>query len=386
MQMCLVEQLRLPIPAVAAVGAEPHGQRTEEDEDEGEHENGHPGTVRRSIRPCQWQKRTSPTDFCHTVEMRLYDVCAVVSRRVFPFELAVLHEVFGVDRSEQGLPAHDFAVVAVEDGPLHAGGGLTLTTPYRLDRLATADLIAIPAWDVGRPPSEELLAALRDAVARGARLLSVCTGAFVLAATGLLDGRRAATHWRYAAELAAAFPRVQVDDSVLYVDEGRIITSAGTAAGIDACLHLVRLEHGTQVANAIARRMVVPPHRDGGQAQYVETPVPSQQHAGSEELAGVLDWAVEHLAAPLSVDDLARQAHMSPRTFARRFRDVVGTTPHQWVLGQRLIHAQRLLELGVGVEQVARRSGFGSAVTLRTRFTRERGISPAAYARTFRAG
>jgi transcriptional regulator GlxA family with amidase domain len=317
--------------------------------------------------------------------MALRDVCAVVGARVAPFELGVLHEVFGVDRSDQGLPTYDFAVVAVDDRPLHAGGGLTLATPYRLDRLATADLIAIPAWPDEQPPSEALLDALRAAFTRGARLLSVCTGAFVLAETGLLDGRRAATHWRYAAQLAAAFPEVEVDDAVLYVDEGRIVTSAGTAAGIDACLHIVRVEQGTDVANAIARRMVVPPHRDGGQAQYVEAPVPCPSHAGSDALAGVLDWAVQHLAEPLSVEDLARRALMSPRTFARRFREVVGVTPHRWVLAQRVAHAQRLLERGIAVEEVARRAGFGSAVTLRTQFARERGISPAAYARTFRA-
>ena len=317
--------------------------------------------------------------------MVLKDVCAVVGGRVAAFELGVLHEVFGVDRSEQGLPTYDFAVVAIDDGPLTAGGGLTLATPYRLDRLATADLIGIPAWNAATPVPEALLQALRDAVDRGGRVLSVCTGAFVLAAAGLLDGRRAATHWRHAKELAAAYPQVEVDDSVLYVDDGRIVTSAGTASGIDACLHVLRVEHGTDVANAVARRMVVPPHRDGGQAQYVEAPVPLPRHVGSDELAGVLDWAVARLAEPLSVDDLARQAHMSPRTFARRFREVVGTTPHRWVLGQRIVHAQRLLEHGVPVEEVARRSGFGSAVTLRTQFARERGISPSAYARTFRA-
>jgi transcriptional regulator GlxA family with amidase domain len=319
------------------------------------------------------------------IDVTLRDVCAVIGPVVAPFELGVLAEVFGVDRSEQGLPTYDFAVVALGDGTISGPGGLTVQTPYRLDRLATADLIAIPAWHSAHEPPEGLLQALRDALARGARVMSVCSGAFVLAAAGLLDGRRAATHWRYAAQLAAAFPAVEVDDSVLYVDCGRIITSAGTAAGIDACLHLLRVEHGAEVANAVARRMVVPPHRDGGQAQFVEAPVPLQRHAGSDELAGVLDWAVEHLDQPLAVEELARQAHMSPRTFARRFREVVGVTPHRWVLGQRLAHAQRLLELGVPVEEVARRCGFGSAVTLRTQFARERGISPSAYARAFRA-
>jgi len=317
--------------------------------------------------------------------MALQSVCAVVCRVVHPFELGVLCEVFGTDRSDQGLPTYDFAIVSADEAPLTGPGGMVLQTAHRLDRLAAADLIAIPAWSDGVEPTEELLQALRDAVARGARVLSVCTGAFLLAAAGLLDGRRAATHWRHAAALAAAYPRVDVDDAVLYVDEGRIVTSAGTAAGIDACLHIVRVEQGAAVANAIARRMVVPPHRDGGQAQYVEAPVPSASHAGSDALAAVLDWAVENLAEPLGVDDLARKAHMSPRTFARRFREVVGETPHRWVLAQRLAHAQRLLERGLAVEEVARRCGFGSAVTLRTQFARERGISPSSYARTFRA-
>jgi transcriptional regulator GlxA family with amidase domain len=316
--------------------------------------------------------------------MTLRNVCAVVGGHVATFELGVLCEVFGTDRSEQGLPTYDFAVVACAEPPLAATGGFTIDTPHRLDRLRTADLIAIPAWSSGQPP-EELLQALRDAVARGARVMSVCSGAFVLAAAGLLDGRRAATHWRYAAQLAVAYPKVQVDDSVLYVDEDRVITSAGTAAGIDACLHLLRIEHGVDVANAVARRMVVPPHRDGGQAQYVEAPVPLQRHAGSDELAGVLDWAVQHLSEPLTVDVLAARAHMSPRTFARRFREVTGGTPHRWLLGQRVGHAQQLLERGISVEEVARRAGFGSAANLRTQFGRERGTSPSAYARAFRA-
>jgi transcriptional regulator GlxA family with amidase domain len=317
--------------------------------------------------------------------MVLKDVCAVVVDEIATFELGVVCEVFALDRSDQGLPTYDFALVAVDEPPLRATGGFTIDTPHRLDRLATADLICIPAWRVYRTAPEPLLQALRDAVARGARILSVCSGAFLLAQAGLLDGRRAATHWRYAAELAAAYPLVQVDDAVLYVDEGQLITSAGTAAGIDACLHLVRLEHGAEVANAVARRMVVPPHRDGGQAQYVEAPVPRQRHAGADELAGVLDWAVTRLDQSLPVEVLAAKAHMSPRTFARRFREVTGTTPHRWLLGQRLAHAQRLLERGTSVEEVARRAGFGSAATLRAQFARQRGTSPSAYARTFRA-
>ncbi|MDT7571380.1 MAG: hypothetical protein QOE05_1554 [Actinomycetota bacterium] len=342
------------------------------------------GTIRLFPGEHEWQDCAPSQVICHTPVMTLTDVCAVVGEDVATFELGVLCEVFGTDRTEQGLPGYDFAVVAVAEPPLRATGGFTIDTPHRLDRLATADLIGIPAWK-GADPPEALLQALRDAVDRGARVLSVCSGAFVLAAAGLLDGRRAATHWRYAAQLAARYPLVDVDDSVLYIDSGQVITSAGTAAGIDACLHLVRVEHGAEVANALARRMVVPPHREGGQAQYVEAPMPLREHPGSDELAGVLDWAVEHLADPLPVSVLASRAHMSPRTFARRFREVTGVTPHRWLLAQRVAHAGRLLETGMTVEEVARRAGFGSAANLRLQFGRERGTSPSTYARTFRA-
>ena len=318
--------------------------------------------------------------------MVLQDVCAVVCRDVAPFELGVVCEVFGLDRSDMGLPVFDFAVVAAEEPPLRATGGLVVDTPHRLDRLDTADLVVIPSWrSLTEPPPEALVDALHRVLARGGRLLSVCSGAFVLAHAGILDGRRAATHWMYAERLAAMFPAVDVDPDVLYVDEGQVVTSAGTAAGIDACLHLLRQEHGHAVANAVARRMVVPPFRDGGQAQYVEAPLPVLRQAGTDELAAVLDWAVQHLDGPLSVEVLAARAHMSPRTFARRFREACGTTPHQWVLGQRVAHAQLLLEEGLPVEQVARRCGFGSAATLRTQFARWRGTSPSAYARAFRS-
>ncbi|MGB8651116.1 MAG: helix-turn-helix domain-containing protein [Mycobacteriales bacterium] len=318
--------------------------------------------------------------------MALTNVVAVVCDGFAAFELGVVCEVFGLDRTDQGLPRYDFAVVAAEEPPLTSGQGYRLDTDHRLDRVAAADLVCIPAWrSIDERPPEPLLCAVREAVARGARVLSVCSGAFVLAAAGLLDGRRATTHWRYAETLAARYPAIDVDPDVLYVDDGPVVTSAGTAAGIDACLHVIRQEHGVAVANAIARRMVVPPFRDGGQAQYVEAPVPLQRRAGTDELATLLDWAVTHLHEDLGVEDLARRAHMSPRTFARRFREATGTTPHRWVLAQRVGHAQQLLEQGLSVEEVARRAGFGSAATLRSAFSRERGISPAGYARTFRS-
>jgi len=316
--------------------------------------------------------------------MVLKDVVAVVADGFAAFELGVVCEVFGFDRSEQGLPVYDFAVVAAEEPPLRTPQGFLLDTPHRLDRVESADLVCIPAWrDPRKRPPEPFLEALVAAVDRGARVLSVCTGAFVLAEAGLLEGRRATTHWRHADLLRELHPGVEVTPDVLYVEDGPVITSAGTAAGIDACLHVLRQEHGSAVANAVARRMVVPPFRDGGQAQYVEAPVPLVSRAGTDGLSGLLDWAAEHLDEDLSVEVLSRRAHMSARTFARRFREATGTTPHKWVLAQRIGHAQRLLEQGLPVEEVARRAGFGSAATLRSAFGRERGTSPSAYARCF---
>ena len=311
----------------------------------------------------------------------LRNVAVAVCDGVSVFELGVVCEVFGIDRTDTGLPGYDFAVCATEPGPLRSGGGFAITPEHGLDRLAAADLVAVPHWrSLDEAPPDDLLDALRAVVARGGRVMSVCSGAFVLAAAGLLDGRRATTHWRYAAALAERYPLVAVDQNVLYVDAGPVLTSAGTAAGIDLCLHIVREEHGAAVANAIARRMVVPPHRDGGQAQYVEAPVPAPRR---DDLGDVLTWAVENLAEPISVELLAQRAVLSPRTFARRFRAVTGTTPYAWLLHQRTLLAQRLLEDGHSVEEVARRSGFGSAAALREQFARVRGTSPSAYRRTF---
>jgi transcriptional regulator GlxA family with amidase domain len=234
-------------------------------------------------------------------------------------------------------------------------------------------------------PSAELLAALRAAHERGARLVSFCSGAFVYAAAGLLDGRPATTHWMYADRLAERHPAVQIDKSVLYVDAGQILTSAGTAAAIDLCLHLVRVDHGADLANGVARRMVVPPQRDGGQAQYVEAPVPAC--AGGDPLVATLDWAVEHLDEQHTVETLARRAMMSPRTFARRFVAATGTTPLQWLLRQRVLLAQRLLETtDESIERIAHRAGFGSAAVLRTHFQRHVGTSPMGYRRAFHPG
>jgi transcriptional regulator GlxA family with amidase domain len=226
------------------------------------------------------------------------------------------------------------------------------------------------------------VAELHAATARGARVLAVCSGAFLLAAAGLLDGRRAATHWRYAPALAARYPAVRVDPDVLYTEDGPVVTSAGTAAAIDACLHLVRREHGTAVANALARRMVVAPHRDGGQAQYAETPVAD---VDDRALADLVQWLERNLDEPVTVRDLAARALMSPRTFARRFKAATATTPHRWLLARRLLLAEHLLEdTDLAVDQIARRCGLGSPDTLRHHFAERRRTSPTAYRRAFR--
>jgi transcriptional regulator GlxA family with amidase domain len=317
----------------------------------------------------------------------LSNVAVVVLDSFTPFELGVLCEVFGVDRSDDGLPGYDFAVVAGEPGPLRSANGFVVQAPYDLDRLDQADLIAITAVSDRRLTApfdfpEPLLAALRRCVDRGARVMSVCSGSFVLGAAGLLDDRRCTTHWRHAGDLAAAFPHAKVDPSVLYVDEDPVITSAGTAAGIDACLYLVRREQGSRVANGIARRMVVPPHRDGGQAQYVERPL---IEPSCDTMQDVMTWMSEHLADQVTVDQLAARALMSPRTFARRFVQETGTTPQRWLTGQRILLAQQLLEeTDETVDVVADRSGFGNATALRHHFRIWRATTPLAYRKTFR--
>jgi transcriptional regulator GlxA family with amidase domain len=301
------------------------------------------------------------------------------------FGLGVAAEVFGYDRRAMGLPLFDFALVAPTPGVLRTDTGIAITVEHGLERLAATDIVLITAWELfDSAPPVELLEALRVAAARGATIVSHCTGAFVLAAAGLLDGKRASTHWRYAGELAARFPGVEVDAAVLYVDNGQVITGAGTAAGVDTMLHLVRREWGAAAANALAREMVVPPHRDGGQAQFIDTPV---ARCEDDLLGVVLDWARAHLAEEITVDLLARRALMSPRSFARRFKATTGTTPHAWLLGQRLAAAETLLEdSDAPVEEIARLVGFGTAAGLREQFARRRGVSPRAYRQTFRAG
>jgi transcriptional regulator GlxA family with amidase domain len=313
-----------------------------------------------------------------------HTVAAVAFPGIAPFELSVPCEVFGIDRSELVSPWYRFFVASTQPGPFVTGVGYRMETEFGLDDLAKADTIIIPADHKHGPPPEALLEALRAAHRRGARVMSFCSGAFVLAAAGLLDGRPATTHWMWADDLARQYPSIDVDPRVLYVDAGDgIYTSAGTAAGIDLCLHIVRMDHGAEVANAVARRMVVPPHRDGGQAQYVDLPMPV--NADDDPIGRTLGWMLEHLEEQVTVDDLAARSLMSPRTFARRFRAVTGTTPHQWLLSQRILFAQRLLETSdEAIELIASRCGFGSAANLRHHFGREVSTSPLAYRRTFR--
>ena len=311
----------------------------------------------------------------------LTNVVALALEGVAPFELGVVCEVFGIDRSEQNLPVFDFAVCSVGAKTISTSGGFTITPSYGVERAAEADLVAVPAMPRHDEVPDEVIEALQAAAARGARVLSVCSGAFALGIAGLLDDRRCTTHWMYTDELAKRFPSAKVDPGVLYVEDGPIITSAGTAAGIDACLHVVRQEYGVAVASAFARRMVVPPHRDGGQAQYVEAPMPATK---ADSLQPLLDWMTGHLDQPLTVDGLAARAAMSPRTFARRFRAETGTTPYAWLNAQRLLLAERLLEeTDEPVERIARASGFGTAAALRHHFVQSRNTTPQAYRRTF---
>ena len=308
------------------------------------------------------------------------------------FELGTACEVFGIPRRELHDPWYEHIICATRRAPIDTGQGVKLHVEHGLEALEGADTIVLgpphgtspyTACDPAASPTPELIDALRVAHDRGARLLSVCSGAFTLAATGLLDGKRATTHWMHAAALAHRYPRIEVDPAVLYVDSGSIMTSAGTAAGIDLFLHVVRQDLGAEVANAVARSMVVPPHRDGGQAQFVDAPVPSVEEG--DALNDTMAWAAAHLAEDLSVQTLARHAAMSPRTFARRFTAATGTTPRQWLITQRVLLAQRLLETtDESVERIAELCGFGAAAGLRQHFERRVKASPQAYRRTFR--
>jgi len=312
----------------------------------------------------------------------LRTVAVLLSEDVALFEFGVLAEVFGMDRTDYGVPKLDFRVCAFKPGtPVSARNGIQVVAPFGLEGLLDADLVAIPATRIRQNHPPEVLDALRQAAARGATMLSVCSGAFVLGEAGLLDGRRCTTHWQHVEELAQRYPDAKIDPDVLFVDDGDLITSAGTAAGIDACLHLVRRELGSAAATRIARGMVVPPQRDGGQKQFVDLPVPE---CSAESLTPVLTWMMENLTVEHPVSSLARRAAMSERTFARRFVAETGTTPHKWLSMQRVLHARSLLEqTDLGIESVATRSGFGTAALLRHHFRRVVGVAPQDYRRTF---
>ena len=307
-------------------------------------------------------------------------VALAVTDGMLHFELSLAYEVFGSAPSGVAVPWYDVTV---------CGPGPVLVERFRLepdrglDRLPYAGTVIVPGWaDVDAAPPAALVDAVRAAHEAGARVVSLCTGAFVLAAAGLLDGRRATTHWAHTGVLAARHPAVEVDPDVLYVDEGTVLTSAGKAAALDLCLHLVRLDHGSSVANTVARRLVVPPHRSGGQAQFVTAPVPAQD---DHPLTALFPWALERLDRPLTVEDLARRAGMSSRHLTRHFRAATGTTPLRWLLTQRVRRAQELLErTDDGVDAIATATGMGTATTLRRHFHRTLGVPPDSYRRTFR--
>jgi transcriptional regulator GlxA family with amidase domain len=301
---------------------------------------------------------------------------------VAPFEFGVICEVFGIDRSATGGPRFDFTIATADPGPVRTSLGFTMNITAGLEIAADADLVAVPAHEItGIDP--RFLQVIRDAEARGAWVLSVCSGAFALAQAGILSGRRATTHWMHTDRLARMYPNTAVDADVLFVEDRKVVTSAGTAAGIDAALHIVRKEHGAAATNVIARRMVVPPQRDGGQSQYIDTPVPEFT---SDSFSLVAQWMLENIAHDLTVDQLARKALMSSRTFARRFRAEMGTTPAAWLNRQRIIRAQQLLETSdMGLEGIAQDTGFGTAAVMRHHFLKVLQTTPTAYRRAFGA-
>jgi len=328
-------------------------------------------------------KRVSRPSVRRPPENRL--VVALAYDGLCTFEFGVAVEVFGLDRPEMGEDWYAFRVAGIEPGPLTAMGGITVATSGGLALVERAGTIIVPGWrGADCPVPTPLLRALRRAHARGARLVSFCSGVFVLAATGLLDGKRAATHWRYAERLARAYPAITVVPDVLYVDEGSLLTAAGSAAGIDLSLHLIRCDWGAAAANSVARRLVVPAHRDGGQAQFIEAPVPAAREGG--RLGQVLDRMRAAPGPDTTIATLARAAGMSRRTFLRRFKASTGATPGAWLKGVRIARARELLaESESGVEEIATTVGFGSAATLRHHFRKHMKISPSVYRRRFGA-
>ncbi|WP_159501959.1 GlxA family transcriptional regulator [Microbacterium sp. 18062] len=310
-------------------------------------------------------------------------VAVIVQPGFAPFEFGLACEAFGLDRSDDGIEKFDFRVCALEPGVVPSNIGFSINVEHDLSFADEADLVVVtpiprPQWG---EVDERIAGVLQRAVARNAWVMSVCSGSFVLAESGVLDGRRATTHWKYAHRMAQMYPAIEIDPDVLYVQDGKILTSAGTAAGLDACLHLLRQELGAEVANTIARRMVVAPQREGGQAQFVDRPIPATT---SLSLAPVTDWMLENLRLDLTVEQLAAKAHMSPRTFARRFKADLGATPAAWLGRQRVVHAQRMLEqTDLGLDRIAYDCGFGSAAVMRQNFARALGTTPTAYRARF---
>jgi transcriptional regulator GlxA family with amidase domain len=315
----------------------------------------------------------------------MHCVVALCLDGLVAFDLAIPAQTFTAASLPGGEPLYEFSACSPGGAELATTTGFAIRPQGDLVALETADTVVVPAYfDLFSPPPAEAIEALMAAASRGARVLSVCTGAFALAHAGLLDGRRATTHWAFAEELAARFPAIEVDPAALYVDEGEVMTSAGLSAGIDLCLHVIRKDHGAAVGERVARHMVAAPHREGGQAQFIERPGPAP-----EEAVGSLEptrrWAAERLPEPLDVAAMARHAGVSPRTFARRFREETGTTPLQWLLSQRVLEARRLLEeTDLPVDAIAWRAGFGTAASLRDHFRRATATTPTAYRRSFR--
>lgn len=301
------------------------------------------------------------------------------------FEMGIVTEIFGLPRPELDVDWYELTICAEDVRPIRIVGGATLTAERGLDAFDRAQTVIIPGvGDVHADASPALVTALRRAHRRGARIVSICSGAFALAAAGLLDGRRAATHWRYADLLRQRFPRVNVDPDVLYVDDGDVLTSAGSAAGLDLCVHLVRTDYGPSIANAVARRLVIPPHRDGGQAQFIEAPVAGEPD--DSRIARSMAWALEHLRQPLTVEALARRAHMSQRTYLRHFKRCSGTSPIRWLIAQRIQASLPLLETTTAsIEEIATATGFATSVTYRHHFAQTMHTSPSAYRRAFRS-
>ena len=318
--------------------------------------------------------------------MTIETIAIVAFRHISPFQLAVPCLVFGENAGDSSGPRFHLKVCAVEEGALPTRVGFSIEAPFTLREVETADMVIVPSWrDAKEDPPPALIASLLAAHRRGAIIVGLCTGAFVLAAAGLLDNRPATTHWLLTDELERQYPRISVRPQVLYVDDGEVITSAGVAAGIDCCLHLLRRFHGAEIASRVARRLVVPPHRQGGQAQYIELPL--LRTATVDRFTEMLEWVQGRLHQPHSLDALAARACMGRRTLTRRFRQVTGVTVGVWLLNQRLALAQRLLETtGKSIALVAEESGFGSEAALRVHFNKAFLTSPARYRREFRGG